>query len=100
MTIHSQLNEAILIFCGVNDGLYSLHPENRIIKKYGLETGQLLLKKIDEILKIMDMVKPDWNIVTLEQAADMAINLVVKKHNNLNQESLEALKNQFFFWWK
>jgi len=84
------LNEAIVVYIGTEFCPQSYGPR-LLLEKFGQDLGAELVGRVRKLLKELDEFKPDWNIHSLDSAAEWAIDEIQKKHPELNQQALDAL---------
>jgi hypothetical protein len=65
-----------------------------------LKTPEALLVEIENILKFMGQIKPDWNINSLETAVVWAKSTMRERYPYLTQDALDALGWTFSWWWR
>jgi hypothetical protein len=63
----------------LDDDLYTLQPEDKVLKKYSQMKKYELLAKINEITTDLDKINPNWSLNTVEDAADIAVNSIAPK---------------------
>ncbi|MDR1461126.1 MAG: hypothetical protein LBI78_05725 [Campylobacteraceae bacterium] len=99
--IDEELSLAVVRYYGVGVEFYPHSDKTRVIDEFGEEKGMVLLYKIDKILNELDGLLRDCSNYTLNGVTDWAIDMMKKKHPELNEQALKALGWAFSFaWWK
>jgi hypothetical protein len=97
-----RLSRAVTTYLGYGSVSHpgeGLHSVARLLKEDG---GSLddCLPLIEEILKQLKALRPDWTSYTLASAGQWAKEEMRAKYPMLDKEALGALEWAFTWWWK
>lgn len=98
MSPSNDLSRAIVLYVGYGLLAYPREKKERVIDYFGLPYGELLFKRVDAAMNVMNSIEIDWTHQSLESASEYAVSEVSSKFPGLNGDAREALR-WVFTWW-
>jgi hypothetical protein len=100
MISHDLLNKALTQYLGYMKNPYPHECKECIKEQYGDKVGKELIEKIEEIIHVLDQLKPDWNLLSFEDSVNWSKEQIHQLYPELNNDSLNALAWLFTWWWR
>jgi hypothetical protein len=91
---------AVVKFLGYGISILPDEDPKRLIEDFGLEVAGELELEVNQLLKELNLLKPDWNKQSLVEAGAWAKVEMQRNHPELDQKSLDALEWVFTWWWR
>ena len=96
----SEFDNAVIIYLGFGTKPHPGSYKEELAAQFGVAKADKLEEQINQLIKVMGTLKPDWSVLTLHEAGEWAKNEMAKKHPELSRQTLDALAWAFTWWWK
>jgi len=94
------LSLAVTAFLGYGSANHPMEQPERLLDVFDSKQAHELEVEVRALLDELNKLQPDWSSLSLAEAGTWASNEMHRRHPELNQDALKALKWAFTWWWR
>jgi hypothetical protein len=96
----STVSKALLVYLGTGVTSFPDPNEERLTKEFGADKAEDLAPLVAALVEEVRGIKVDWSVHDLQSAGDLAANEMRRRHPELSDEAVGALRGVFTFDWR
>ena len=96
--VMDDFNNAITLYIGWKINPFPKEDEGRVLDRFGLAAGGVLVTRVRAILDELQQLQPNWNEHDLVSASKWAADQIKLKNPELDDAAIAALE-WIYSWW-
>lgn len=94
------MSRAVVLYTHWVDKPSPRHDSDAVIAEFGAQRGPELLVEVAELFREANLLEVDWTSMTLAEGGDYMRSVTAKRHPELTDEALDAMRWKWTFDWR
>ncbi len=96
----SRMSEALALYVGKGISPYPKEDASRLASVYAPDDARDLQGQVDQLLRELEKIKPDWSAHTLASGAQWAVDQLKRTHPEIDRDAGKTLEWACAWWWR